>query len=91
MSASIAGEWTLYQSEMTHETRNVFEKATKDIYGVRYQPVAFAAQVVEGVNYSFFCNAAGIYPGKINQPAIIDVCQKPGGVPYVTGIRLLEP
>ncbi len=73
------GGWTTYSCDMSEEALKVFEKAFKGFVGVSYTPVAVATQVVEGTNYSFFCNAKGAYPNAPNEAAIVDIYQPLNG------------
>ncbi len=47
--------------DFSTEMLNAFE-VMHSVAGVEYKPLAFQAQVVAGLNYSFFCRATGIYP-----------------------------
>lgn len=53
------GGWTASESpELTDEARDAFEKATKDVEGTTYTPVALlSTQVVAGTNYRILCEA----------------------------------
>ncbi len=85
-----AGAWSAY-ADLSREAKAVFDRATDGLVGVKYTPLAFASQVVAGQNFSFFCNAIGVYPGGINQAAIVDIHQEPNGVPKITEVRIIKP
>lgn len=82
----IPGGWTAYSSDISGETKQVFEKALKGLKGVDYSPTAVASQVVSGVNYSFFCNAKGVYPGALNEGAMIEIYKPLQGDPHIVSI-----
>ncbi|NES71347.1 MAG: hypothetical protein F6K24_42150 [Okeania sp. SIO2D1] len=84
------GGWSPYSSDITPEASKVFHKAMDDFYGVSYEPVAFATQIVAGINYSFFCNAKVVYPDAPNEAAIVDIYEAPGEMPYITEIRMID-
>ncbi len=84
------GMWSKFSSNVDDAVYSIFREALHDLVGVNYEPVAYATQVVKGTNYSFFCNALGVYPGAINQPAMVDIYQEPGKSPVITRIRILE-
>ena len=51
LERGIVGGWTPFSSNITKEASEVFDAAFKGFVGVSYSPVAFATQVVNGVNY----------------------------------------
>ena len=81
-TSNILGGWTPYSSNISAEAYSVFEKAV-DLRGVNYTPVAVATQPVSGTNYSFFCNAKGVYPNATNEAALITVYQPLKGEPHI--------
>lgn len=82
----IAGGWTAYSTEISSEAKHAFETALKGLVGVKYTPLALASQVVEGVNYSFFCNALGVYPGATNEGAMVKIYKPLKGEPHIVSI-----
>ncbi len=60
----IVGGWsTSDSSEITDDVKTVFDKATKDLTGVDYQPVAYlGSQVVAGTNHAILCRANIVVP-----------------------------
>ncbi|WP_046759077.1 hypothetical protein [Kordia jejudonensis] len=54
---SIAGGWTPYDTDINNKAIDVFNEAMRGLVGIKYTPIACATQIVNGVNYSFFCNA----------------------------------
>lgn len=58
---------------LPEELRTIVEKATKQLVGVSYTPVAYVGhQIVRGVNHYFICQAKPIYPGAI--PYAVMLC-----------------
>ena len=86
----MVGAWTEYKSSIPAEAKKVFDDAFEGFVGVQYTPIAYATQVVSGENYSFFCNAIGVYPGAISFPALIDIYKHPNEKPHLTQIRRLD-
>lgn len=91
--AKIAGGWSGFQSPVPKEAMSVFTTATEGLMGVKYTPVAVAAQVVAGMNYCYLCTAIGVYPDAIGYAAKLNVYQPlPGqGIPHVTSINAITP
>ena len=60
----IVGGWSASDnSEITEEVKVVFDKATTDLTGVDYQPVAYlGSQVVAGMNHAILCRATEVVP-----------------------------
>jgi len=85
------GAWTTYDSNLTEERMNLFNKATKDLMGVNYQPIAVATQVVSGTNYSYFCNATITNQSQDTYTAMVDLHQQPDGTVHLTEIRRIQP
>jgi len=81
----IPGGWSVYTTNLSNEDKQVFETAVK-LVGVKYEPLAVAKQVVAGTNYSFFCNTQGVYPGALNEGAMVDIFVPLNGVPHITSI-----
>lgn len=53
------GGWSRYTSKMSSHDKHVLEEASHMINSedqVEYEPIAVATQIVNGTNYSFFCN-----------------------------------
>lgn len=59
-------------------------------WGKSFKPVAVATQVVNGTNYSFFCNTKSIVGSAFNQAAIVNIYQPLNGDPHITEIRSIE-
>jgi len=76
MSSPMGGGWSNYR-EPTREELNIFNQAIHNqshpVVGVNYKPLAVATQVVEGMNYSFFCNATPETHYPLHEAAIVDI------------------
>lgn len=84
------GAWTQYRTELTKEELSIFTAAFKDFVGVDYQAVAIATQLVNGTNYSFFCNARGVSPHATDVPAMVEIYLEPNSLPIITNVRICE-
>jgi len=91
MTESALGAWSKFSCDISREAQDAFKKAFKGHVGVEYSPVAVASQVVAGINYSFFCNANGVWPGSTNQAAIVNIFQAPGKQPVIQDINVFNP
>ncbi len=62
----IDGGWEIPVTEanaLTEEAQSAFDKATEQLMGVNYTPVALlATQVVAGTNYCILCQATAVVP-----------------------------
>lgn len=72
MSSSMAGSWSDYR-QPTKDELTIFDAAMQGHLGVHYQPVAVATQIVNGLNYSFFCNATPVTAQPMHEAAIVDI------------------
>ena len=84
------GSWDTYTSNISSEAGAAFEEALIGLVGVSYTPVAVAQQVVDGMNYSFFCNAKGVYPDSQPAGAIINIYKKAGEKAMITKIKVID-
>lgn len=90
IKALMLGGWTEYRS-LSEEDQKVFDKALNGLVGVQYTPIAVATQVVNGVNYSFFCNAQIVIPNSPNQAAMISVHLSTKGDADISNITMPLP
>ncbi len=72
-TATMVGSYTAFSSDLSGEELNVFRSAMKGLVGVKYTPIAVSTQLVNGMNYRFFCNAMGAYPGATNEGAMVEI------------------
>lgn len=57
-AVSVGGWDTSENAEITNELKDIFEKSTETITGVKYTPVAYlGSQIVAGKNYAFLCRS----------------------------------
>ena len=61
---TLAGGWgsaMLSGSEIPSDAKEAFDKATADLLGASYEPVAYlGSQVVAGINYSYLCTVSAV-------------------------------
>ncbi len=67
----IPGGWTVHK-KMDAEGQKVLKEAIGKRIGVRYEPVAYATQVVAGLNYCYLCIALPV-TGKTQMPYFCSV------------------
>ena len=53
--------WSEFSADIPTDALAVFKKSLAGLAGVSYHPVAYASQVVTGINYLFFCNSKKTY------------------------------
>lgn len=73
------GGYTKFSKKVKGKTKKIFKKATQQLTGASYEPLAVATQVVSGLNYKFICNARTISPNPVDDLAIITVYQSLSG------------
>lgn len=66
------GGWSKFVPVSANDTA-VFKEAVTGFVGVVYEPLAVSKQLVAGMNYIFFCNAKGAYPGAEWYPAMVRI------------------
>lgn len=88
--ARTVGSYT-EQRALTQDERDLFERVTRELAGVKYTPESVATQIVAGVNYRFICKAETITWEPETYQAQITVYQPlPGqGAPKITEIKRL--
>ena len=70
----IVGGWTETDTELTPEMEELFRKASEQLIGVNYTPVKLLEeQLVNGTNYTFLCEAEGVYPGAEKKTVTVTV------------------
>lgn len=91
MANQIPGGWSDYDFTLTPEAKHAFDTAMSSLLGVKYVPFAFASQTVQGLNYSFLCEAqyATQYPSE--NAVSIRLHQPPGGKAHLVSIRPIVP
>ena len=86
-----AGAWNSFSFTITPEAKNVFDQALKGLTGAQYTPLAFAIQVVNGLNYCFLCEGHIVYPGMPEFAALVYVYTPREGAPHITSIARINP
>lgn len=82
----VPGGWIPYSTTISADAQKVFDSVIKNLLGVHYTPLAVATQVVAGINYRFFANAQGVYPGALNEGVIIQIYKPLEGAAHITSI-----
>lgn len=89
-SVTMVGAWGGFSFTMTPEAKSVFDQALKGLVGVQYTPMAFAIQVVSGLNYCFLSEGKVVYPGGSEFAALIYIYAPLEGAPHITGITQIK-
>ena len=89
MESTNPGGWTPFSSQISPKETYVFDQALKDLVGVNYTPMAFTTQVVNGMNYRFFCNAKAVTPKSPNEGAIVEIYVPIKGEPELKTIKMV--
>jgi hypothetical protein len=87
----VPGGWDDFSFTITPEAKKVFDQALNGLTGVQYTPLAFAIQVVNGLNYCFLCGGQIVSPVGTEFVALIYVYAPREGAPHITGIKRLNP
>ncbi len=90
-SPVVPGGWTAFRFTVTDSAKKVLEAAFMGLLGVKYTPLAFATQVVEGTNYCFLCEGHVIVPSEPEFAAMVYICEPLQGEPHVTEISRINP
>ncbi len=92
MSHRLYGAWGGLSFTITPEARTVFDQALDGLVGVQYTPLAFAIQVVAGLNYCFLCEGKVVVPDQPEIAALIYIYAPfDGSKPHITGITRINP
>ena len=85
---SMAGGWNLPEDNtVTSDVQAVFEKATSELVGCSYEPVAvLGTQVVAGINYVILAKITPVYPGAEAHYALVYIYADLTGNATVTSI-----
>jgi hypothetical protein len=86
MSTTVTGAWTPFRTEISKEEIELFKKVTDPLLGAKYSPVAVATQVVNEINYRFFCNSKAVYANAINDASMVFIYKPSEGEPYIISI-----
>jgi len=80
------GGWSPFEA-VPPEDRLVFRKAMEGFVGVKYEPEKVSKQIVNGVNFRFFCYGHPAVQGEHPFPAIVKIYVAPGGEAHITDIQ----
>ena len=80
------GGWSPFDA-VTPEDRLVFHKAMEGFVGVKYEPEKVSKQIVNGMNFRFFCYGHPAVQGEHPFPAIVKIYVAPGGETHITDIQ----
>jgi hypothetical protein len=84
------GGWSAW-SELTPESKEVFDVATHGIIGAKYAANYFSTQVVNGTNFCFIGTITPAYP---NASLIVDkiyIYRPLNGEPHISSIEKIAP
>lgn len=76
------GRWTQFRP-LTKKDREVFNEASKGIFGHDYTPLEVSIQLLNGTNYRFKCSVS-LPPTKIIYEATVDIHEPIGEKPTIT-------
>jgi hypothetical protein len=91
MSETIMGGWSAWNSPVSGEALQVFEAVTKPLISMHYTPIAYATQVVAGLNYAFLALAKPVVPHPVESVKILYVYKPLQGDPHITHILPVNP
>ena len=69
---NLIGGWSAFTA-LSHEDEEVFKQAVGTMRGVDYKPLQVSKQIVNGVNYRFFCECNPVVKDQNSFPAIVKV------------------
>jgi hypothetical protein len=87
MTNTLLAGWTKYNTNISEEAIQVFDKVMERIVGVQYTPLAYSKQEVNGTNYSYFCNMKAVYPDSPNEAAMVSIYKPINGEPHLREIQ----
>lgn len=93
MTNTTTGGWSNFNFTLDDDAKKVYEEALKGFVGVGYTPLAFATQVVAGMNYCFLCKGVLATPGAQQTAVKLYVyAPLPGqGSPHISQIINISP
>lgn len=88
-SEQLDGGWeTPATPELTDEAKKALEKATENLDGATYKPVALlGTQIVAGTNYKILCRTAPVVPDAVETYAIVTVYEDLDGNCEITDVQ----
>ena len=92
--APMAGGWEASfeaSALLTAEQKEAFEKATSELDGVDYEPIAVVGtQVVSGMNYAYLCKATVVAPDAKPTWNVAVIYEDPEGRVFFTGAKEID-
>jgi hypothetical protein len=89
--SQLLGGWSSFNFTLSPKAKGVFDQTVKPLMGVDYTPLAFATQVVSGLNYCFLCEGKVVVPGQPEFAALIYVYAPLKGEPHIKSIDRINP
>jgi len=89
--STLPGGWSDWSFAISPEAQKVFDAALKGFVGVQYTPLAFASQIVAGINYCFLSKAKVVYPNAPERVVELFIYQPLEGTPHITHITEVKP
>ena len=88
----VVGGWERAEDPtVTDEVRTLMEKATAELDGASYTPVAYlASKVVAGRNYAILCRTAPVIPDAEETYAVVTIWEDPEGNVQMTEVRKMD-
>ena len=91
MSDAIAGGWSAWHSPVSEEAKTVLGEALAGWVGAKFEPLAFATQLVSGTNYAYLALATPVVPNAKAHPVSITVYKPLQGKAHITQIKDINP
>ena len=85
------GGWSTWSFSVNPDAQAVFDEATQNWIGARYQALAYFSQVVAGRNYCFLCEGTLSTLGQTTTAVLIYISQPLQGKPSITEIQSIRP
>ena len=89
--SDLLGAWSSWNFTLSAAAKDVFDQTVGKLVGVQYTPLAFATQVVNGLNYCFLCEVQVVGPENPQFVAMIYVYAPANGEPHITHITRINP
>ena len=87
MHKTLTAVYSQYTNKITKKAKQAFNNAMNDVMGLNYHPIAFSAQIVDGINYKFFCNSEASSSPPISGAAIVTIFAPTNGAAHITHIQ----
>ena len=86
-----AGGWAIDGTEMTDETKDIFNKAFESLLGVTYNPLMLMGrQLVNGTNYEFLAEATVVSPDQKPYLCVITIHKSLDGEVSILNIQRIS-